>query len=60
MKPKGEETDVSTFGLAAAGTVIFALTTWASLAFGYQIFQNAWEDDQVPDVLTAPLTVAED
>ena len=51
---------MSTFGLAAAGVVIFALTTWASLAFGYQIFQNAWEHDQVPDVLSEPLPVAED
>ncbi len=51
---------MSTFGLAAAGTVIFALTTWASLAFGYQIFQNAWENDQVPDVLPESLPMVED
>ena len=35
--------------LAAAGAVIFAVTTWASLAFGYQVFANLSEDDRVPD-----------
>ena len=35
------------FALAASGAVVFALTTWASLAFGYQLFQNMWEDDQL-------------
>lgn len=35
--------------LAAAGAVIFAVTTWASLAFGYQVFANLSEDDQAPE-----------
>ena len=34
------------FALAAAGAIVFALTTWASLTFGYQVFQNMWETDQ--------------
>ena len=51
---------MSTYGLAAAGAVIFAVTTWASLAFGYQIFQDAWENDQAPDVLPEPFPVGED
>ena len=34
------------FALAAAGVVVFALTTWASLTFGYQVFQTMWETDQ--------------
>lgn len=41
---------MSNLVLAAAGAVVFALTTWASLAFGYQIFQNAWEEDQASEV----------
>jgi hypothetical protein len=33
--------------LAAAGAIIFLLTAWASLVFGYQVFQNMWDADQV-------------
>lgn len=33
------------FALAAAGAIIFTLTTWASLTFGYQAFQDMWESD---------------
>lgn len=32
--------------LAGLGTIVFALTTWASLAFGYQVFQDRWDADQ--------------
>lgn len=32
--------------LAGAGVIVFALTTWASLVFGYQVFQTSWEMDQ--------------
>ena len=42
--------------LAAAGAVVFAITTWASLAFGYQVFANLSEDDRAPDAaLDSPL-----
>jgi len=40
---------MSDVALAAAGAVIFAVTTWASLAFGYQVFANLSEDDHAPD-----------
>jgi hypothetical protein len=37
------------FALAGAGAIVFALTTWASLAFGYQVFQTMWESDQADE-----------
>lgn len=37
------------FALAGAGAFVFALTTWASLTFGYQVFQDMWETDQAAD-----------
>ncbi len=43
------------FVLAAAGALVFALTTWASLAFGYQVFQNLWEEDQSDDAVPTGL-----
>ncbi len=43
------------FALAAAGVIVFALATWASLAFGYQVFQNMWDTDQVDDPAPALL-----
>ena len=47
---------MSDVALAAVGAVIFAVTTWASLAFGYQVFANLSEDDQAPDAtLESPL-----
>jgi hypothetical protein len=48
------EADVPEFALAAAGAVVFALTTWASLAFGYQVFQNTFETDQALGAVPAP------
>jgi len=39
---------VPDFVLASAGAVIFAVATWASLAFGYQVFANL-SDDEAPD-----------
>ena len=41
--------------LAAAGVIVFALTTWASLAFGYQAFQNMYETEQAEGVTPAGL-----
>lgn len=43
------------FVLAAAGAIVFALTAWASLAFGYQVFQNMWETDQADGAAPAPV-----
>ena len=42
---------MSDIAIGAAGVVVFALTTWASLAFGYQVFQHMWETDQEDDVV---------
>jgi hypothetical protein len=47
------------FALAAAGAVVFALTTWASLAFGYQVFQNLWETDQADGAAPARPSIDE-
>ena len=43
--------------LAVAGAVVFAITTWASLAFGYQVFANMSDGDQDPDVSLDPAFV---
>jgi hypothetical protein len=51
---------VSDVALAAAGAVIFAVTTWASLAFGYQVFANLSEDQQAPDASPESPLVAPD
>ena len=40
---------MSDVALGVAGAVVFALTTWASLAFGYQVFANLSDEDQVAD-----------
>lgn len=42
---------MSDIAIGAAGVVVFALATWASLAFGYQVFQHMWETDQEDDVI---------
>ena len=44
---------MSDIAIGAAGVVVFALATWASLAFGYQVFQHMWETDQEDDVVPA-------
>lgn len=41
--------------LAVAGVIVFAITTWASLVFGYQVFQDRWETDQADDADAARL-----
>ena len=46
---------MSDIAIGAAGVVVFALTTWASLAFGYQVFQHMWETDQENDVVPVVL-----
>lgn len=42
------------YALAAAGVFVFALTTWASLVFGYEVFQHIWEADPANDPDPAP------
>ena len=49
---------MSNVALAVAGAIVFALTTWASLAFGYQIFANLSADDQATDGAPGPPLVA--
>lgn len=44
--------------IAAVGVTVFALTTWASLAFGYQVFQHLYEADEADE--TAPAQPAPD
>lgn len=43
-------TDVA---LAIAGVTVFALTTWESLVFGYEVFQHIWETDQADGAASA-------
>lgn len=40
------------YALAIAGVFVFAVTTWASLVIGYEVFQHLWEVDS-PDVADA-------
>ena len=46
--------------LMILGAFVFAITTWASLAFGYTVFEGWWrtdaDDDRLPE--DAPISEA--